>query len=248
MQATGTSPGLRELCTLRAALVGASRPIKSNEAQACAAASVQYVELPVALDAVGVVVSTKNTWLKDLMLGEAKALFDPASAGKIVSWKQVKNGFPDLPIRAAGVGIKHGTFGFFSEDPGLNGFIRSDFKDFADHASVGRYVAADAGAVGFMPTGEAHSLDGQVRIVPLDLGAGPVMPGHDEIASGKYDKLSRIVFFYINSALLAKSAPSDIDFARALVADMEKFVRYANLEPLRPIQYQENMRRMPIAR
>jgi hypothetical protein len=74
------------------------------------------------------------------------------------------------------------------------------------------------------------------------------MPGHDEIASGKYDKLSRIVFFYINSALLAKSAPSDIDFARVLVADMEKFVRYANLEPLRPIQYQENMRRMPIAR
>ena len=41
--------------------------------------SAQYVELPVALDAVWVVVSTKNTWLKDLMLGEAKALFDPAS-------------------------------------------------------------------------------------------------------------------------------------------------------------------------
>ena len=43
MQATGTSPGLRELCTLRAALVGASRPIKSDEAQACAAAGDQYV-------------------------------------------------------------------------------------------------------------------------------------------------------------------------------------------------------------
>lgn len=248
IQSTGTSPGLRELCSGRAALVGASRLIKPDEAQTCAKAGIQYAEIPVALDAVVLVVSTKNTWLKDLTLAELSAVFSPASEGKVTSWKQVRASFPDLSIRPAGVGIKHGTFGFFSDSLGLKGFIRSDFKDFADHAGTGRYVAGDAGAIGFMPTGEARAADGQVRVLGIDLGAGVVNPGLDEVVSGKYDKLARIVYIYVNAALLAKSSPQDIEFAKLLVGDMEKFVRFANLIPLRGLQYQENIKRVAFTR
>lgn len=248
IQSTGTAPGLRELCSGRAALVGASRLIKPDEAQTCAKAGIQYAEIPVALDAVVLVVSTKNTWLKDLTLAELSAVFSPASEGKVTSWKQVRASFPDLSIRPAGVGIKHGTFGFFSDSLGLKGFIRSDFKDFADHAGTGRYVAGDAGAIGFMPTGEARAADGQVRVLGIDLGAGVVNPGLDEVVSGKYDKLARIVYIYVNAALLAKSSPQDIEFAKLLVGDMEKFVRFANLIPLRGLQYQENIKRVAFTR
>jgi phosphate transport system substrate-binding protein len=228
--------------------VGASRPIKPEEAQTCATASVQYAEIPVALDAVALVVSTKNTWLKDLTLAEARTLFDPTSAGKLTTWKQVRPDFPDLPIRTAGVGIKHSTFSFFSDSLGLKGFIRSDFKDFNDHAATGRYVAAEAGAIGFLPTGDARALDGQVRVVGLDLGSGVVMPGADEVLAGKYDKLSRMVYLYINANLLAKGNAQDVEFAKLLVGDMEKFVRFANLIPLRSLQYQENVRRTTLGR
>ena len=41
VQATGTSSGIRELCTGRAPLVGASRPIKPQEVQECAKAGIQ---------------------------------------------------------------------------------------------------------------------------------------------------------------------------------------------------------------
>jgi phosphate transport system substrate-binding protein len=248
IQALGTSSGLRELCGGRAALVGASRPIKPDEAQTCAQAGVQFAELPIALDAVALVVSTKNTWLKDITLAEVRLLFDPASSGKLTTWKQLRPEFPDVAIRTAGVGIKHGTFSFFSESLGLKGFIRSDFKDFGDHASTGKYVAADPGAVGFMPLGDVRAMDGQVRAVGLNLGAGVVMPGTDEVLAGKYDKLSRTVYLYVNPSLLAKGGPQDIDFAKLLVADMEKFVRFANLIPLRALQYQENVRRVPLSR
>jgi phosphate transport system substrate-binding protein len=247
-QSLGTSSGLRELCTNRAHIVGASRPIKPDEAKTCAAANVQYTEIPVALDAVVLAVSSKNTWLKDLTLAEAQTLFDPQSANKLTSWKQLRPSFPDLPIRPAGPDIKHGTFGFFSESLGLKGFIRSDFKDFNNHAATGRYVAADAGAIGFLPAGDARAMEGQVRVIGLDLGAGVVMPGPDEVLAGKYDKLSRTVYLYINTALLAKTSPQDIEFAQLLVKDLEKFVRFANLIPLRGLQYQENVKRVAFPR
>lgn len=248
MHPAGTSPGLRELCSGRAALVGASRPIKPDEMQTCTAAGIQATEIPVALDAVALVVSTKNTWLTDLKLAEVNTLFSPAASGKILSWKQVRPAFPDLPIRAAGVGIKHGTFSFFSESVGLKGFIRSDFKDFPDHMGTARYVAADAGAIGFIPVGNAAAMEGQVRIIGIDFGAGVVTPKQDVIQSGKYDRLARTVYLYVNSAMLSKAGSQDIEFMRFLIRDLEKFVSFANLIPLRSLQYQENIKRVSMSR
>ncbi len=248
IQASGTSSGLRELCTGRAAVVGASRPINADEVRDCATGNIQYAEIPVALDAVVLVVSTKNTWLKDLTFAEVATLYAPASTGKLVSWKQLRAGFPDTPLRTSGVGIKHGTFGFFLESVGLKNFIRSDFKDFAHHIETGRYVAADAGTVGFMPLGEARALDGQVRILGIDFGSGVVMPSTESIAGGKYDKLARTVYLYLNQAMVLKAGAQDTDFAKTLVTDAEKLVNFAGLIPLRTLQYQENARRVSFAK
>lgn len=244
----GTGGGLRELCGGRAIIAGASRPIKPDEIKACSAAGIQPLEIPVALDAVVLAVSTKNNWLKDLTFAEAAKIFDATSVGKITSWKQIRSSFPDTPIHPAGVGIKHSTFGFFSESMGLNGFIRSDYKDFNTHAAAGVYTSADANAIAFMPVGEAKALESQLRIVAIDFGSGAVLPGIDEVAAGKYDKLARTVYLYINPAVLAKSTADDIDFTNLLVKDMDKFVRFANLVPLRALQYQENVKRLAQAK
>ncbi len=240
----GTGPGFKELCGGRAVMAGASRPIKADETKACSTAGIQVTEIPVALDAVVLVVSSKNTWLKDLTLAEVSKAFDSASAGKVMLWKQIRASFPDTPLKTAGVNVKHATFSFFSESLGLNGFIRSDYKDFNSHALTGGYVAADVAVLGFMPLGEAKALEGQVRAVGIDFGSGVVNPGADEIAAGKYDKLARTVYLYINASALAKSSPDDIAFTTLLVKDMDKFVRFVNLVPLRSLQYQENVKRL----
>ena len=111
---TGTSPGLKDLCNGVALVAGASRPINGEESKTCAKAGIQVTEIPVALDAIVLAVSNKNTWLKDLTLAEITKIFDPASAGKITSWKQIRATFPDLPLKPAGADIKHGTFQFFT--------------------------------------------------------------------------------------------------------------------------------------
>lgn len=247
MKDSGTGTGLKDLCASKAFLSGASRSIRPDESKACTGAGIQLIELPIALDAVVLVVSSKNTWLKDMTLAEISKAFDPASAGKITSWKQVRTSFPDLPLKTAGVDVKHATFGFFAGSLGLNGFIRSDYKDFKSHAGTASYVAGEASAIGFMPIGEAKAMEGQVRPISVDFGAGAVAPGADEVAAGKYDKLARTIYLYVNTAALAKASPEDIEFTSMMVKDMDKFVRFAHLVPLRGLQYQENTRRLAAA-
>lgn len=248
IQSTGTSVGIRDLCAGRTPLIGASRPIKPDEAKVCSAAGIQFSEIPVALDALTLVTSAKNTWLKDLTFAELRTVYEPASAGKVMSWKQVRTSFPDTPIRPAGPDVKHGTFAVFSDSMDLKGFIRSDFKDFTHHEKTGRYVADNVGAIGFMPYGDAMSMANDLRKIAIDFGAGPVIPTTTEVMGGKYDKLSRTVYLYVNLSLLAKSDPQDVEFTKFLVRDMEKFVQFANLIPLRSLQYQENLKRVVFAR
>jgi phosphate transport system substrate-binding protein len=242
----GSSIGLRDLCSGKAALVGSSRPINASEAALCAGAGVNATELPVAYDPVAVVVSSKNTWLKDLTLAELSTVFSPASVGKITSWKQVRATFPDVPIHAAGVGIKHATFDFFSKSLGLNGFIRSDYKDFKDHESTAKYVATDLGGIGFVSEAEARTLEGQVQTIGIDFGKGITRPSLEDVAASKYDKLTRTVYLYVNAPMIAKSDALDIAFTKYLLKDMEQLVKFVNLTPLRTLQYQENSRRLTL--
>ena len=60
---SGTGGGFKKFCRGEIDIVDASRPILRNEMEACKAAGVQYVEMPVAFDALTVVVNPKNGWI-----------------------------------------------------------------------------------------------------------------------------------------------------------------------------------------
>ncbi len=242
----GTGKGFQELCNGNATLIGASRPILPKEALACTSSGVSYVEVPIALDAVTIVVPVKNTWLTDLTIEELNTVFNIQSTGKVTSWRQIRPTFPDLAIHTSGVDMKNATFAFFSDAVGLKGFIRSDFKDFKDHLSVARYVSNDAGAIGFLPISEATNFSDQVRKIPLSFNAaGYVMPNAENILNGRYEKLSRSLYFYVNPSLFSKLDSADLSFMKLLFSNTEKFVQFANFVPLRSFQYQENRKRLP---
>ena len=109
-------------------------------------------------------------------------------------------------------------------------------------------MAADAGNIGFMSLGAAKALDGQVRILGIDFGAGAVVPSTESVLAGKYDKLARTVYLYINQPMVTKGGAQDAEFAKILVTDTEKMVNFAGLIPLRTLQYQENARRVSLAK
>jgi phosphate transport system substrate-binding protein len=112
---SGTGGGFKKFCRDETDISNASRPITAKEMEDCKAAGVQYVEMPVAFDALTVVINPKNTFLKQITVAELKAMWEPAAQGKITKWNQVNPAWPDAPIKLFGAGADSGTFEYFTE-------------------------------------------------------------------------------------------------------------------------------------
>ncbi len=111
---SGTGGGFKKFCRGEIDIANASRPILKKEMADCKAAGVEYIELPVAFDALTVVMNPKNTFLKDLTVEQLKAIWEPAAQGKITRWNQVNPAWPDAPIKLFGAGSDSGTFEYFT--------------------------------------------------------------------------------------------------------------------------------------
>lgn len=57
---SGTGGGLKKFCRGEIEVAGASRPILSNEIENCKRGGVEFIELPIAYDAVTVIVNPKT--------------------------------------------------------------------------------------------------------------------------------------------------------------------------------------------
>src|SRR5512145_2175363 len=86
---SGTGGGFKKFCRGETDISDASRPIVKKEMDACAEAGIKYVELPVAFDALTVVLHPQNTWAAKMKPEQLKAMWEPAAQGKITNWKQV---------------------------------------------------------------------------------------------------------------------------------------------------------------
>ena len=95
---SGTTGGFRKFCTKEVDIANASRPINAQEMQTCNKAGVRFIELPVAFDALTIVVHPQNNWVKDITVAELKRIWEPAAEGKITNWNQVRPEWPDRPL------------------------------------------------------------------------------------------------------------------------------------------------------
>ncbi|HEY9889652.1 MAG TPA: substrate-binding domain-containing protein, partial [Candidatus Obscuribacterales bacterium] len=141
---SGTGGGFRKFCAGEIDINGASRPILKAEMAVCAANGIEYLELPVAFDALTVVVHEDNDWASDITVAELQALWEPAAEGKITRWQQVRPNWPDRPLNLYGADVDSGTYDYFTEaivkDPGVS---RQDYTDEADDERIVRAVRSD---------------------------------------------------------------------------------------------------------
>ena len=63
-------------------------------------AGIEYIELPVAFDALTVVVNPKNNFDQDLTVDELKKMWEPGAQGKVTSWNQVNPAWPERAAEA----------------------------------------------------------------------------------------------------------------------------------------------------
>ena len=207
---SGTGGGFKKFCAGEIDIAGASRPIKTSEADACKKGGIEFIELPVAYDGLAVVVNQKNTWVDHLTVDELKKTWAPEAQGTITKWSQIREGWPDQPLRLLGAGTDSGTYDYFTQAiVGKEHSSRGDYRASEDDNVLVQGVASDEYALGFFGFAYYAENQSQLKIVPIDDGkaddgAGPITPTAETIANGTYQPLSRPIFIYVSVKAAAK--------------------------------------------
>ena len=83
---SGTGGGFKKFIRGETDISNASRPISSSEMAAAKEAGIEYIELPVAFDALTVMVNPGNDWVQELTLNNLKKIWAPEAQETITRW------------------------------------------------------------------------------------------------------------------------------------------------------------------
>jgi len=228
---SGTGGGFKKFCRGETDISDASRPIKKSEMEDCAKAGIKYIELPVAYDALTVVIHPGNTWAKNLTVADLKKIWEPEAKGKITNWKQVRPEWPDMPLKLYGPGTDSGTFEYFTEAiMGKAKASRPDYTASEDDNTLVTGVSRDKGGLGYF--GYAYYAENTKKLAAasIDNGKGPVAPSEKSVEDGNYQPLSRPVFIYVSEKALDKPEVKEfVDFYMKNAPQLVKEVKYVPL-------------------
>lgn len=228
----GTGGGFKKFCRAETDISNASRPILKSEIEDCKKSGVQFIELPVAYDALTVIVNPKNDWVKSINVPDLKKMWEPAAQGKVSSWNQIRAEWPNNPLKLFGPGADSGTFDYFTEAiVGKAKSSRGDFTASEDDNVLVQGVINDRNALGYF--GFAYYIENQakLRALAIDGGKGPVSPSPKSVEDGSYQPLSRPIFIYVSKKSLDSKpeVKEFVDFYLKNAAKLVKDVKYVAL-------------------
>jgi phosphate transport system substrate-binding protein len=229
---SGTGGGFKKFCRGETDISNASRPILKAEMADCAKAGIEYFELPVAFDALTVVVNPKNSFIRQLTVAEMKRMWEPAAQGKVTRWNQVNPQWPDQPMKLFGPGADSGTFDYFTEAVvGKSKSSRGDFTASEDDNVLVQGVSRDVNGLGYF--GYAYYIENKdkLKAVPIVNDKGQaVEPSMEAVLKGTYTPLARPIFIYVNSKSLAK--PEVKEFVEYYMKNGAKLAQEVKYVPL----------------
>ncbi len=228
---SGTGGGFKKFCRGETDVANASRPILKKEMDDCAKAGIRYYEMPIAYDALTVMVNPQNAFIKSMSVAELKKIWEPGAQGKINSWKDVNPAWPDQKIKLYGAGSDSGTFDYFTEAiVGKAKSSRGDYTASEDDNVLVQGIAGDKGALGYF--GFAYYIENQKKLkaVAIDGGKGPVAPTPENVDNGSYQPLSRPIFIYVSEKSLEKPEVKEfVEFYMKSAAPLVTEVKYIPL-------------------
>lgn len=238
---SGTGGGFERFCRDETDLSNASRPIKDEESTICADNDVEYVEFQVANDALTVVVNPQNDWAQCLTVDELKAMWEPGS--KLSSWSEVRDGFPEEPLKLFGAGTDSGTFDYFTDViVGEEGASRTDFAASEDDNVTVQGVSGTKGGLGYFGFSYFEENQADLKALEIDSGDGCVAPSVESAQNGDYAPLSRPLFVYAKTSALERSEVAD--FVRYMLDNETTIAETSQFVPLNPDQITENLAKL----
>lgn len=241
---SGTTGGFRLFCKGLIDVADASRPINLAEMDACRAAGIRYLELPVAFDAITVVINPRNTWAKSMTVAELSRVWDQESEGLVTRWSDVRPEWPDEKINLFMPGLNSATSEYFLQViVGKTKSSRRDLTCSENDNILLQGVARDTHALGFF--GYPYYLNNRDKLtaVAIDCGCGEaVRPSAETVLAGRYFPLSRPLFIYAREGALKR--PALREFIEFYLRHAERHAREMGYFPLPAELYKRTLERL----
>ena len=234
---SGTGGGFIKFFAGETDISNASRPIYDTEKELCATNGIDYVAIPVAYDALTVVINPENDWATEMTVTELNTLWAPEAEGTITRWSQLDASWPDEEIGLYGPGTDSGTFDYFTDEiNGDGGVSRADYTASEDDNVLVRGVASDPYAIGYFGLAyfaENSDILNSVSIFNEELGEY-VEPTVTNVEADIYQPLGRPIFIYVSTAALDDSSNGVADFVQYYIeqADAGELVLEVGYVPL----------------
>ncbi|MGQ0519870.1 MAG: PstS family phosphate ABC transporter substrate-binding protein [Actinomycetota bacterium] len=242
---SGTGGGFQKFCAGETDISNASRPIKDEEAQACAAKGIEFSELRVGLDGLAVVTSAENTFLECLSVEQMGSIFKEGGA---TTWNQVDPKFPAEKIAIFAPGTDSGTYDFFVEevlgDPKKPESLkpRTDYTASEDDNTLVQGIKGEKNSWGYF--GFAYFTENEDVLKDIKVSGEDgtcVAPSDETVESGDYP-LSRPLFIYVkNSSLERPEVKEFVKFYLETTPDIIKDVGYT---PAPSEDYEEGLAKL----
>jgi len=194
---SGSGGGFEKFAALETQISNASRIIKPSEIEAINAAGREFVEIPVAFDALTVVTNIENDWAQCMTVEELNQMW--RADGGVTTWADIRSEWPDEPIEFYAPGVDSGTFDYFNEAILSDGEddIRTDFFPSEDDNVLVQGTEGNPYAISFFGYAYYAEEEDKLNAVQIDDGNGCVAPSTATIEDGSYTPLARPLFTYV---------------------------------------------------
>lgn len=232
---SGTGGGFKKFVRGEIDVTNASRPMLTEEMAQAKTNGIEFIELPVAFDALTVVVNNQNTWLTSITVADLKKIWEPGAQGKITHWNQVRPEWPNEKIALFGAGADSGTFDYFTEAiVGKAKSSRGDYTASEDDNVLVQGVEGNKYALGYIPYAYYAPHSARMKAVGIEWDKnkvqGPVLPNPENVLAGTYNPLSRPLFIYVSRKSMDKPAVKEfVEFYLKNVKTLATEVKYVPL-------------------
>lgn len=243
---SGTGGGFKKFVRGEIDVADASRPILTEEMAQARTNGIEYIELPIAFDALTVVVNNQNNWVTSISVADLKKIWEPGAQSKITHWNQVRPEWPNEKIALFGAGSDSGTFDYFTEAiVGKAKASRGDYTASEDDNVLVQGVEGNKYALGYIPYAYYAPHSSRMKALAIQWEKNkvqePVLPSPENVLAGTYNPLSRPLFIYVSRKSLDKPAVKEfVEFYLKHVGVLAKEVKYL---PLPESAYQTAMDR-----
>ena len=197
VEAIGSTDGFEKFCNGEADINDASVAIPDDYQKQCGDNDVEFIELPIGLDAITIVKHRDNDFAADLTTQQLHDIWSKDSP--VSKWSDIDPSWPDEEIKLYGRPEGSGTLDVF-KDLVLDGDeIRDDYEATDDVEELSAWVAEDPNALSFMGIGNYLATEDEHQKFIDNVNVDGVAPSSEEAKSGNYP-LSRPLFIYVNKA------------------------------------------------